>query len=60
MCLFLPPRYAARWAELFAPLAKAALASSDNKYAQLASKGIGALGFGMSAGNHGIEKRIKK
>ena len=23
MCLFLPPRYAARWAELFAPLAKA-------------------------------------
>jgi hypothetical protein len=47
-------------AKLVAPLAKAALASSDNKYAQLASKGIGALGFGMSAGNHGIEKRIKK
>ena len=47
-------------AKLVAPLAKAALASSDNKYAQLASKGIGALGYGMSAGNHGIEKRIKK
>jgi hypothetical protein len=43
-----------------AKVAKPLLGIVPHPAAQIASKGLGALGYGMSAGNHGIEKRIKQ